>query len=55
VCVASPTCGCTSGKCTTCGTNGLPCCSDKACQFDQGFCEEEGPDGGLMCRMMMGP
>lgn len=35
-CVASPTCGCTAGQCTTCGVAGQACCEGQSCQ--QGSC-----------------
>jgi len=37
-CVASPTCGCSAGQCTTCGLSGLPCCAGGVCQVNQGNC-----------------
>jgi hypothetical protein len=45
VCVESPTCGCTAGQCTTCGTANQACCAGGSCQWDQGYCS--GIDGGI--------
>jgi hypothetical protein len=37
-CVASPTCGCTAGQCTTCGLTGQACCAGNTCQAGQQPC-----------------
>jgi hypothetical protein len=41
-CVASPTCGCTAGQCTTCGVAGQACCEGETCQLGQGPCDLDG-------------
>lgn len=37
-CVESPTCGCTSERCTTCGADGDKCCAGGLCGYDDGMC-----------------
>jgi hypothetical protein len=48
-CAESPTCGCSAGKCTTCGTDKQACCEGDLCEFGIGLCFGgvcNGGDGG---------
>lgn len=38
VCAAASTCGCNTGKCTTCGLSGLACCAGNTCAVGEGPC-----------------